>query len=101
MFRITLRGINDVEAVRNYFVVETPHVGFYLKTLQIEFYATDDCKYYIDFNEDNNQFLVGVSSSDDKSEKMQKIFKVMNNLRFTLMRDGYLDLSDYGAKIRN
>jgi len=101
MFRITLRGINDVEAVRNYFVVETPHVGFYLKTLQIEFYATDDCTYYIDFKEDNNQFLAGASSSDDEIAKIEKIYKTMNNLRFTLMRDGYLDLSDFGAKIRD
>lgn len=101
MFRITLRGINDVEAVRDYFVVETPHVGFYLKTLQIVFYATDDCEYYIDFNEKHNQFLTGASESDDKSTKMLKVFKVMNNLRFTLMRDGYLDLSSYGAKIKD
>ena len=67
MFRIILRGINDVDAVRNYFVVETANVSFNLKTLNIVFYATDDCYYFIDFNEEYNQLEAGVSSSDDEN----------------------------------
>lgn len=72
MFRITLRRINDIEAIRDYFVVETPRIEFHLKTLQIVFLATDDCEYYIDFKEDNNQFLAGASSSDEETEKNAK-----------------------------
>ncbi|MBP5594237.1 MAG: hypothetical protein J6Y02_02555 [Pseudobutyrivibrio sp.] len=99
MFRVILRGINDVDAVKNYSVVETPRIDFNLKTLCVVFRATDDCVYYIDFNEGYNQLEAGISS-DDEATNLTEIFNIMTHLQNDLVKDGYLNLSHYGTKVR-
>lgn len=98
MFRIAVRGINDIDLPRDYFVVETPKVAFHLKTLSIIFDATNGERYIIDFNEKYNQFIA-CGHEEDKTKQLNDIFKVMANKQTELMDNGSLDLTSFGAKL--